>query len=124
MSDTLDQSASDLLNAAKAAGQDIATFVQQQAPDVAKQLVRAKLIADTLDSLGFGILMLASAYLAVRCWRGAKREKNNDPVIYWAGVVVLTITTALLLSACESSVTGIIQCLVTPKAVIFHELKP
>ena len=119
MSTVLENATGKLIEAATKAGQDIATFVQTQAPDVFRQLVIAKEISSICDCLGWGMGTVLAAILSYKSY---KRTKDDE--VWWLGTIILSVTAFVFFCAAESSFTKFITCLVAPKAVIFHELKP
>lgn len=119
MSDEVSKATADIINAARQAGQDAMTFIQQQAPDVAKQLVMREQISAMVRAIGLAILIVSILIGWAFFWKWSRSENKFGELEFWVPTFFGSIIVIMVVSCFISKLTIWLQCVYAPKAVLF-----
>lgn len=120
MDQELQKSAANLLDAARAAGQDALTFIQTQSPDIARQLVSYKLIESIFVAVFCGTISIFMLIYYRKLYNWAKKGKQLcEPTFVLPGILMFIIFCISSSQFLCNFVTSI-QCIYAPKAVLFN----
>lgn len=120
MSEELQKSAANLLDAARAAGQDAVSFINTQAPDVARQLISYHLLSSIIWTI-FNILFASGLlFVWLKLFKWAKKEDKLDEFEFGCPSMFMIIAFLISFFAGFFYFINIIQCIYAPKAVLFN----
>ena len=123
MNADLQEQIASLIEAAKRAGSDSATFIQAQAPDVVAQLVRWKIAEGALTAIGGAILLFVAfkIYQGICNWMKG-RDWTDHPELM---LPVLFLFCPSLIGGAVLFSNGLLQsaeAIVAPKIVILETI--
>lgn len=116
MNPETDKQLASLIEAAKQTGSDVASFIQQQAPELCEQIVARKFYDSLLwSSWGVAIFLAGLAGAAV-CYVLYKKEDDSG----WAGIGFCSAFAGVLFGGLvfASNIGGAIEAKVAPKVVV------
>lgn len=123
MNPEIEKGISDLAVTAAKAGKDIISFLEQQAPDVANQMVRFYLIQSIIDVVILAPTVVACAYFAKRVCGKISAATYSDNTGWVILLIILIIIALIALWNFADECGTVLQCIYAPKAIILGFIK-
>lgn len=116
MNDQLEKSLASLVDAARQSGSDLATFVQQQAPDVCQQIIAWQFWFGALTAILCAIALLG---VALGIWRAWKTEDEGH---YIPATIVGLMLSLFLCIGLYINTARAVKAKVAPKLVLLEQI--
>lgn len=123
MNPEIEKGISDLAATAAKAGKDIISFLEQQAPDVANQMVRFYLIQSIINAVVLAAAFVACAYFAKRICGKISDDTYGDDTGWVILLIILIIIALVALWNCADECGTVLQCIYAPKAIVLEFIK-
>ena len=107
-----------LIEAAKQAGSDVASFVQEQAPELMRQIIAWEII---LSSAWLLVLITASATLFWAAYKLAIHERKTLGQLDAA--ILLYVLSFCAASSCVVPLCNLLKCIVAPNLMFIEVIK-
>lgn len=116
MTPEIDKQLASLIEAAKQAGSDAASFIQQQAPEVVEQLLRWQAVKSGCVAAFFAALTILFVKYAIN------RSKDEDEYSFEPPWQVVAVFAGILALGSAAGVLGVLKVFIAPNLVIIEKI--